>query len=189
MDTSPNDLSTERMQPRELPPLPRLWIGYLIAFANIVAEFVYASLNPEMAQTPFQIPPLYLFLLIFLGWVYWLVCVYRYHVVMRQVPGWKHPISPVRAVGFHFIPVYNLYWFFKWPQEIARFVNWRFGQPVMRAQLLGLVFFAAYLLRFLIDPGLGLAMLCLAASYLSGWLLRAFALPPKSTENPPPRTE
>jgi hypothetical protein len=186
MDSSPNYLPTERSQPGELPPLPQLWIGYLIGFANIVAEFVYVSRNPEMAKTPFQIPPLYLFILIFIGWVYWLVCVYRFHVVMQHVPGWQHPISPARAVGFHFLPFYNLYWFFKWPKEIARFVNWRFGQPVMRAPWVGLVFFAAYVLRFLLDPGLGLVLLCLTASYVSGWLLRAFALPPMPAASAPP---
>ncbi|MGB9463908.1 MAG: hypothetical protein WBR10_02240 [Candidatus Acidiferrum sp.] len=189
MDSSPNNLPAERTQPRELPPLPQLWVGYLIGFANIVAEFVYASLHPEMAKTQFQIPPLYLFLLIFLGWVYWLVCVYRYHVVMQSVPGWKHPISPARAVGFHFIPLYNLYWFFKWPQAIAGFVNWRFGQPVMKSQMVGLVFFAAYALRFLFDPGLGLVMLCLTASYVSGWLRRAFALPPMPLASAPPSAQ
>jgi hypothetical protein len=184
MDSAPNDLPVERTQPI-VPQLPKLWIGYLIGLANIIAEFVYVSRNQELAKTPFQIPPLYLFILIFVGWVYWLVCVHRYHVVMQQVPGWKHPISPGRAVGFLFIPGYNLYWSFKWPQEIARFVNWRFGQPVMNLRAVGLVFLAACVLRLLFDSGLGLILLCLAASYVSGCLRRAFALPPVPAQNPP----
>jgi hypothetical protein len=189
MDNSPGDLPAEQLQPAKLPPLPQLWVGYLIGFANIVGEFVYASLHPEVAKEEFSIPPLYLFLLIFVGWVYWLVCVYRYHEIMQRVPGWKHPISPVRAVGFHFIPIYNLYWFFKWPREIAKFVNWRFGQPVMKPKMVGLMFLAAYVLHFLFDPGLGLIMLFLAASYVSGCLRRAFALPPLPTVRTPPSTE
>ncbi len=189
MDSAPNDLPVQRPQPHALPPLPKLWVGYLLGFANIVAEFVYASLDPDMAKTPFQIPPLYLFILIFVGWVYWLVCVYRFHVVMQLVPGWKHPVTPGRAVGYHFIPFYNLYWFFKWPQAFADFVNARFRQVVIKPKAIGAVFFAAYVFRFLLDPGLGLILLCLGGSYVTGWLHRAFAVPPMPTPSAPPSAE
>jgi hypothetical protein len=189
MDFSPGESSSEQTQPGNLPPLPQLWVGYLLGFATVIAELVAASLNPEMAKTAFLIPPLYLFLLLLVGWVYWLVCVYRYHEVMQRVPGWKHPISPARAVGFHFLLGYNLYWFYKWPREIAMFVNWRFGKPVMRPRMVGLMFLVAYVLRILFDPGLGLIMLFLAASYLSGCLRRAFALPSTPTVSTPSSTE
>ena len=108
MDVSPGGLPADQRKP----PLPQLWVGYLLGFATIVAEFVDASLHSAdvvINEIPIPIPNLYLFLLMFVGSVYWLVCVYRYHLVMQQVPGWKHPISPARAVGFHFIPIYNLY--------------------------------------------------------------------------------
>jgi hypothetical protein len=190
MDVSPGGLPADQMQPLNLPPLPQLWAGYLLGFATIVAEFVDASLHPpDVVINEIPIPNLYLFLLMFVGSVYWLVCVYRYHVVMQHVPGWKHPISPARAVGFHFIPIYNLYWVFKWPQEIARFVNWRFRGPVMKPQMVGLMVFAAFVLRFLFDPGLGLILLFLAASYVSGCLRRAFASPTMPTLSSPPSTE
>ena len=185
MDDSQDGLSAAGLHSGKLPPLAQLWVGYLLGFATIVAEFAAAALHPEMAQAEFPIPPLYLFLVMFVGGVYWLVCVYRYHVVMQHVPGWKHPISPARAVGFHFIPIYNLYWVFKWPQEIARFVNWRFAQPLMKPQMVGLMVFAAFVLRFFFDPGLGLILLFLAASYVSACLRRALALPPAPTESAP----
>lgn len=178
MDLSPAGMPAEQAHSSTLAPLPRLWVGYFLGLATIIAEYIAAELHPELAKATFPIPPLYLFLVMFVGGVYWLVCVYRYHVVMQHIPGWRHPISPVRAVGFHFIPLYNLYWVFKWPQEIARFVNWKFKQPVMKPQMVGLMVFAAFVLRFLFDPGLGLILLFFAASYVSGWLRRAFALPP-----------
>ena len=173
----------------QVPPLPQLWIGYLLGFATVLAELFEAPVNTSATSiTGFPIPNVYLFLLIFVGFIYWLVCVYRYHVILRHVPGWKHAISPARAVGFHFIPFYNLYWVFKWPQEIARFVNWRFGQPVMKPQMVGLMVFGAFVMRFLFDPGLGLILLFLAASYVSGCLRRALALPPAAPfdSGPPP---
>src|SRR6202140_4678886 len=127
-DTESPRRSPETAKP---PELPLIWIGYLLGIATIIAEFVALSLHPELAKEG-GIPPLYLFLVSFVGGVYWLVCAYGYYVVMAQVPGWKHPISPARAVGFHFIPFYNLYWVFKWPREIAKFVNGRLQQPVMK---------------------------------------------------------
>jgi len=189
MEVSPDEIPQQDRKPAALPPLPQLWVGYLLGFATVVAKLFDESLRtPDPAPTAFPIPNLYLFLLMFVGGVYWLVCVYRYHVVMQHVPGWKHPISPARAVGFHFIPIYNLYWVFKWPQEIARFVNWRFAQPVMKPQMVGLMVFGAFVLR-LFDPGLGLILLFLAASYVSGCLRRALALPPLPTANPSPPAE
>lgn len=172
----PDTESPERSaETAKLPQLPLIWIGYLLGIATIIAEFVALSLHPELAKEG-GIPPLYLFLVSFVGGVYWLVCVYGYHVVMAQVPGWKHPISPARAVGFHFIPFYNLYWVFKWPGEIAKFVNGRLHQPVMKPVAIGLAVLAALILRIL-DPGFGLLLLFFPMSYLSGCLRRAFTAP------------
>jgi hypothetical protein len=162
-----------------LAELPRIWVGYVMGLATIVAELVAVSLHPEMAKAPVLIPPLYLFLAVFVGGVYWLVCVYKYHLILAQVPGWKHPISPARAVGFHFIPLYNFYWVFKWPQEIANFVNARLGRPLMKPSMVGFAVFAAFLVRFVVDPGLGLILLFVAASYVSACLRQALLAAPQ----------
>jgi hypothetical protein len=176
-------------EPAALPHLPQVWIGYLFGVATIVAEIVAVELHPELAKGGFNIPPLYLFLSAFVGGVYWLVCVYQYHVMLAHIPGWKHPISPGRAVGFHFLPVYNFYWVFKWPQEIARFVNWRLQKPLMKPQSVGIAVFAAFIVRLLLDPGLGLILLFVAFSHVSACLRRALASPAVPAENLPPSTE
>ncbi len=189
MENSSEESPVGQIPPGQLPHLPQIWIGYLLGIATLAAEFVAVSLHPELAKGEDAIPPLYLFLAIFVGWVYWLVCVYRYHVVMAHVPGWKHKITPARAAGFHLIPFYNLYWVFKWPQEIARFVNWRLQQPLMKPQTVGLAVFAALIVRFVIDPGFGLILLFVAASYVSECLRRAFAAPPVRMASMPPPAE
>jgi hypothetical protein len=163
--------------------LPLIWIGYLLGAATIVAELVAVTLNPELAKEG-GIPPLYLFLVSFVGGVYWLVCIYQIHVVMAHIPGWKHPISPARAVGFHFIPFYQFYWVFKWPREIANFVNSRLPQPIMRPVAVGLAVLAALILRIL-DPGFGLILLFFPISYVSGCVRRALAAPPDHSDSPP----
>ncbi len=189
MDFFPADSPADQLQQGKLPPLPQLWVGYLLGFATIVAEYVALSLHPELAKAQFAIPPLYLFLAMFVGIVYWLVCIHRYHVVLQHVPGWKHPVSPARAVGFHFIPVYYLYWIFKWPSEIAKFVNARFQQPVMKPYLSGSIILAGFAMGLFFDPGLGLIVFFTAASYISACLRRALALPPVPPAAPPPSAE
>src|SRR6202451_4897980 len=170
--------------PAAVPVLPMIWIGYLLGVATIIAEFVAVSLHPELAKEA-GIPPLYLFLVSFVGGVYWFVCIYRYHVILKMMPGWKHPISPARAVGFHFIPFYNLYWVFKWPREIANFVNARLQQPIMKPVAVGVAILAALVLRIL-DPGFGLILLFFPVSYVSECLRRAFAAPPVQSGSLPP---
>jgi hypothetical protein len=159
--------------------LPIVWIGYVLGVATIIAEYVAISLHPEL-EKPGAIPPLYFFLVSFIGGVYWLVCIHRIHVVLAHIPGWKHPISPPRAVGFHFIPFYQFYWIFKWPREIANFVNTRLRQPIMKPVAVGVAILAALLLRVL-DPGFGLILLFFPISYVSECVRRAIAaqnLPP-----------
>jgi hypothetical protein len=55
--------------------------------------------------------------------------------------------------------------------------------------MVGLIVFAAFVMRFLFDPGMGLILLFSAASYVSGCLQKAFALPPMPTVSPPASTE
>jgi hypothetical protein len=171
---SPQPGSRQASQPP--PRLPIIWIGYVLGVATIIAEYIAISLHPELEKQG-GIPPLYLFLMSFIGGVYWLTCIHRVHAVLAQVPNWKHPISPARAVGFHFIPFYNLYWIFKWPREIANFVNSRLSQPIMKPVAVGIAILAALLLR-LIDPGFGLILLFFPMSYVSECIRRTIAAPP-----------
>jgi hypothetical protein len=179
MDLSHSDSGTERLQPETPPPLPQLWIGYLFVLGAVAAEIVFAETHPEIVNGGPVTPPLYLFLVLFLGLTYWLVCIHRVHVVMQHVPGWKHPISPARAVGFHFIPFYYLYWIFRWPKEIAGFVNLKLQQPAMKYQIPGIISLAAFVIGPLFDPALGLFLLFFSVSYVSVWLRRALAVPPE----------
>jgi hypothetical protein len=167
--------------PVAVPAMPMIWIGYLLGIATIIAEFVAVSLHPELAKEV-GIPPLYLFLVAFIGGVYWFVCIYRYHVILAAVTSRKYPITPARAVGFHFIPFYNFYWVFKWPKEIARFVNFRLRTNVMKATPVGIAVLGALILR-IFDPGFGLILLFFPLSYVSECIRRALAAPtlPPST--------
>src|SRR2546430_17284804 len=95
------------------------------------------TLHPELAKEPLLIPPLYLFLANFISLVYWLVCVYEYHVVIAQATAGGYPIKPLRAAWFQLIPIYGLYLGFKWPRGVARFLYNLFEAPLIRARRKG----------------------------------------------------
>jgi hypothetical protein len=153
--------------------LPKIWIGYLLAFATLIGEMIAVTRNPELAKgAQFAVPPLEIFLPAFLAAVYWLVCVHRYHAVLAHVPGWQHPITPARAVWFHLIPFFNVYWVFRWPRALAVFVNHRMNAHVMSLWTTGASLFVALVCR-VFDPALGTAMLFFMCSYISRHLKRA----------------
>lgn len=161
-------------------PMPKLWIGYLLALATFIGEIIAFSRHPELfnaKEIKFDIPPLEMFLPAFVARVYWLVCVYRYHKILAAIPGYTHPISPARAVGFHFIPFFNFFWVFAWPSAIANFVNARLHAPAMRGWAVGAGILIASLCQIFLDPGFGVALLFLATGNLARFLKRALSFP------------
>jgi len=163
--------------------LPKIWIGYLLCMATFIAAAIVVANHPEIIEGQPYIP-LPLFLLGFVSFVYWLVCVHQLHMVLAHVPGWKHPISPARAVWFHFIPFYNIYWLYKWPSEVARFVQSALGGQGIKPRNAGIFVLLSYALSILLGGGLFLAFFAL--SLLTNWVRRALVAPmrlPPTDEN------
>ncbi len=98
---------------------PKIWPGYIIIILAFVSQFIEVAVNP---QTRFSILA---FFIAIIAIVYWNICVYKIHKTLFIMADNCYPISPARAVGFGFIPFYNLYWMFKWPAEIIRFIKFR----------------------------------------------------------------
>lgn len=180
MDWSGGDSEEQRLQPGALPPFPRIWIGYLLGLATLITEMIAVTLHPELAKEPLLIPPLYLFLANFISLVYWMVCVYEFHVVLSRVTAGAYPVKPLRAAWFHLIPIYGLYWVFKWPRELARFVNSRLPTPLMRPDRTGLAVFLAFAVFLFLDRGFGMILLFWSASHLSRCLRYALTVQPAS---------
>ena len=186
MDWSTGDSQGRPARPQAGPPFPRIWMGYLLGLATLVAEMVAISLHPELAKEPLLIPPLYLFLANFISLVYWLVCVYEFHVVLMHASSGAYPIKPLRAAWFHLIPFYGLYWVYKWPRELSRFVNSRLPAPLMRPERTGLAVFLAFVVFLLLDRGFGMLLLFWAASHLSRCLRLALSPPAAQSQGPLP---
>ena len=182
MDWSGGESGEQQLQPEALPPFPRIWVGYLLGAATLIMEMIAITLHPELAKEPLQIPPIYLFLAYFVSLVYWLVFVYELHGVLLQATAGSYPIKPFRAAWFHLIPIYGLYWVFKWPRELARFVNGRLQSALIKPDKTGLAVFAAFTVYLLLDHGFGMILLFWSMSHLSRCLRHALAAHPASPE-------
>jgi len=174
------DSQEQQAQPGAPAAFPRIWVGYLLGVATLIAEMVAIYLHPELAKEPLLVPPLYLFLANFICLVYWLVCVYEFHVVLMQASAGTYSIRPSRAAWFHLIPIYGLYWVYKWPRELARFVNSRLPAPLMKPDRTGLAVFLAFVVFLFLDRGFGMILLFWTASHLSRCLRYALAARPVS---------
>jgi hypothetical protein len=180
MDWSGGESREQQTEPGASLQFPRIWIGYLLGFATLIAEIIAVTLHPELAKDPLTIPPLYLFLANFISLIYWLVCVYQFHVVLMHASAGAYPIKPLRSAWFHLIPVYSLYWVFKWPRELARFVNSRLETPLMKPGRTGFAVLVAFAVFLVLSHAIGMIALFWAASYLSRCLRYALSARPAS---------
>ncbi|MBI1356462.1 MAG: hypothetical protein GC160_19135 [Acidobacteria bacterium] len=156
--------------------LPKIWIGYsTAAIATVV--FVYGVAVTPGAEFDPNVLPLWVSFASLGAFCYWLWCVKKIHDAIDMVEGYRHPISAGKAVAWHFIPIFNIYWVFRWPSAIARFVNWRTQRKAMRGWVAGVLTLAAFLLRSLLGP-IGLFFLFGAASYVSRAIRRSLLAPP-----------
>jgi len=127
--------SEEKIQVKE--NFPIVWIGIIIAIIFFVVDF--ATLKPVPSYSGIH---KYGWSSIFglIGIIYFCFCLYRIHKILQIASDSEYPITPGKAVGFNFIPFYNIYWIFKWPNEIARFVNKRNPQKRIPMGLWGIIF-------------------------------------------------
>ena len=151
-----------------------MWIGFAMSALLLAAEFIGGNSGPGQTETQ---PNLVFLLFVLATWIYWLWCVHRYHDILTSIPGYHHPISPGQAVGRHFIPFYNLYWVFKWPSEIATFVNWRTQTQAMNGWIVGLLVLAGFIMRS-VDASIGMAVVFTGGVYISRRIIKALAAPP-----------
>jgi hypothetical protein len=92
--------------------LPMLWPGYLILAVSFVVEIL-----GDLKLSPGGLICL----------IYWLSCVHQVHVVLAEISNGSYPITPGKAAWYNLIPVFNLYWVFKWTSQIEKFVRARLG--------------------------------------------------------------
>ena len=153
-------------------PLPRIWIGFVLAFGFLVAEIVEVMQGNEEALGPYTVAAA------ILGWVYWFFCIHRFHKILHQISpriGGEstYPITPRQAVGYHFIPIYGLFWFFKWSREFSEFMKTNTSVKVATGTGLGLILFLSMITMRVVDGFIGLTLLFAVALYIKRKLRQA----------------
>lgn len=160
---SDKDIQTAKLKEYEesiRPDAPKVWIGFIFAIAFVIWEFLQVLLPDNII---FRFLPIFIAVL---GWLYWASCVQSFHEILRTLTTGGYKISPLKAFAYHFIPFFNFYWIFRWPIELANFIN-HLGQIKMASgALLGIGILASIGLGRL-DGGIGLASLFGIASYIN----------------------
>lgn len=155
-------------------PLPRIWIGFVLAFGFLVAEIIEVMQGNEAAIGSYTL------IVGIAGWIHWLSCIHRFHKILHQISpriGGEstYPITPNQAVKYHFIPFFNLYWFFKWPREFSQYMNTNTSVKMAPGTGLGLILFLSVLTMRMVDGFIGLTLMFGFALYFQRKLRSAVA--------------
>lgn len=153
--------------------LPRIWVGFLFAFAFFVAEIVLLMRGYTGGFS------LVLTAIALSAWGYWLFCVHRFHKILEEfarMPGAPaYPVTPGEAVGQHFIPVYNFFWTVKWPMEMTQYLKEQASVEMIPGVFLGIAVLVSLVLRMVVDGFLGLTLMYCVGWYISRKLRRVMA--------------
>jgi hypothetical protein len=159
------------------PVFPRIWLGFLLSAFVLFLELSTGVLvgwqkitrhSPVADSSLLMLAAIVLYLA---GLIYWYRWIYHIHKILAQVTESKYPISPRKAVGYQFIPFYNLVWNFKWTNRIADFVR-QHSTVHMHKGWIGLWLLFASVLG-LMDKGLELVLLFTISAYLTRKIRRS----------------
>jgi hypothetical protein len=111
--------------PQRVYRYPKMWIGIVLtvlAFLILTIGLNFVDEPDPIRNTPWLVVWV-AFLILIPTYVYWEICIYKLHAVLRDHTAGKYPITPRQAVGYGFIPFYHLYWMFRWTNQLVDFVN------------------------------------------------------------------
>jgi hypothetical protein len=166
---------TAGFRDESFPELPKMWIGFVLALGFLVAELYEAAIEQNDRLG------LWTIVTAIAGTFYWLFCVHRFHIAVNRLAaplsisesGTTYPVSPGGAVGRHFIPVYNIFWLFKWPKTMADFLNESTSVRMMSGTLLGFIVLLSFVVLRALDGFFGLSALFWIGAYLNKKLRQA----------------
>jgi hypothetical protein len=151
-------------------------------------EYMQNSASGQMYSRTVDVTPLdpmvpYSLVVNALGWLFSLYCLYRIlKTIKTDDPG--HPLDIKKAVLFNLIPVFNLYWIFKWTRLMVKYINVKLSRN-SSGVLSGIILLFAGLLAHLASipprPGtlghaVSLALVLLVEIHFARKILRVIAL-------------
>jgi len=159
----------------QIPSLPPAWFGFLLVGAFVIFEFYgvfeqYINSYYQNADYSYSTYSDYFTLTLVMAigiWIYWLFCIHRLHKILKILSNGSHDIKPGFAVIGHFIPIFNLYWIFHWPNEIAEFVNSKNNRAVIPKGIIGLTILIGFVISKIFSAAIGLSILFGVVAYFN----------------------
>ncbi|MDD5085973.1 MAG: hypothetical protein PHE61_08070, partial [Candidatus Omnitrophica bacterium] len=127
---------------------PKNWPGYVLGVVVFVLGMIRFSMGAPAGyedSAPLIAIGALMTLIGLAGLVYWCINLYKIHKAISAMADKCYPISPARAVGFNFIPFFNLYWMFKWPAEVIGFINSRDSSVRLNRWWPGIILLVSYI--------------------------------------------
>jgi len=148
--------------------LPVIWPVYILTGGIILAEFIAGHL-----EDPYDLINIYLLLLL-IALIYNYVCIYKIHRFLDIITDNSYPIKPGLAVFYHFVPIYNFYWIYKWTTKLEKFINKNLSDSELKeGGSLAYIFLGIAFYSFNKD-GFGLALMLIGVDRLNRGLRKAF---------------
>jgi hypothetical protein len=144
-------------------PFP-VWVGFALCCVVFATEVVSAAAFHEF------VPQWYFYVAEIATFIYYLMCVYRFHRILAQVTFGDYSIKPAEAVYSHLIPLLNIYWLFAWPTRFANYVNAERAIKVVPGAVIGAILLACALVARFYDTAIGLAGYFGVMAYLTNRL-------------------
>ena len=143
--------------------VPKFFIAYFIILIFFIVEVyeggVLYSLNQEGIQSTT------LFLVYNIGLLSWFLLIYQIHKYLKYISCSKYPISGGKVVVLSLVSGFNFYWFFKWPYEMAQFVNEHSNYKIKFKFIPGFIFIVGFFVG-VEHGGFGLVILIGLTNYL-----------------------
>jgi hypothetical protein len=130
-------------------PYP-VWIGFVLCGVIFAAEVFDGMTHPSGTQW-------YFYLTWVIAFIYYLMCVYRFHRILAEVTFGAYSIKPAEAVYSHLIPLLNIYWLFAWPTRFADYVNAEHALKVVPGAVIGTILLASAAVARFFDSSIGMA--------------------------------
>jgi hypothetical protein len=158
-----DDSSVESASTR-VSPLPKIWIGFVLAALFILYQ-LFLDFLPAIFRTRYGFPG-GASVICLSAMAYWLFCVYRFHRILEETTHGQYPVEAKRAAVLHLVPVYNLYWMFKWPSELVKYMNHKGRVQMTSGWVIGLLILFSVIILSKIDGSLSIAALFFIAMYI-----------------------
>jgi hypothetical protein len=157
-----------RIRPRDL---TLFWILSIVLFVTLTFVQVCLALQATEKTPPAWIDfmglaGLTFFVCAVVALVVWLLWLNRVHEEVYRLSHGHYPISSAKAIGFSFLPIFNLYWSVTMPLRLCREVNHHLtarALPLISCKLVG----ASQIISILIAPVLPGAVAVLNAASMS----------------------